>query len=187
MFLLDIICTVKYFKQDIFSANDALKCTICTHLSAMPTLIFLLHLVSVRAASKIRLYLAVGLCILHIPSLLKWNSIFSFSFCCWFFFLVMRLTFRLAFRLDQLAVWGRPIPSAWLLVLLGLPTPSSYITVDSLGRTWVTFRLAFRLSAGWWAYSVVLLSRPSADFFEGLWWPIPAQWKVKGFSWRYYS
>ena len=43
---------------------------------------------------------------------------------------------------------GGPIPSTWLLVLLGLPTPSSYITVDSLGRTWVTFRLAFRLSAG---------------------------------------
>ena len=56
----------------------------------------------------------------------------------------MKLTFRLAFRLDQLAVWVAPIPSAWLLVLLDLPSPSSYISADSLGRTWVTFRLAFR-------------------------------------------
>ena len=40
-------------------------------------------------------------------------------------FLAMRPAFRLAFRLDQLAVWGRPNPSAWLLVLLGLPTRSS--------------------------------------------------------------
>ena len=68
----------------------------------------------------------------------------------------MRPAFRLAFLLDQLAVWGRPNPSAWLLVLLGLPTRSSTSPL-SLGRTWVPFRLAFRLSAGLWAYSVVLL------------------------------
>ena len=49
-----------------------------------------------------------------------------FFFC--FFFLVMRLIFRLAFRLDQLAVWVDPIPSTWLLVLLGHPTLSSHIT-----------------------------------------------------------
>ena len=55
MFLLYILCTVKYFKQHIFASNDALKCTICTHLSAMPTLNFLLHLVSVTATSNIRL------------------------------------------------------------------------------------------------------------------------------------
>ena len=75
--------------------------------------------------------------------------------------------------------------------LAARPTRSSYsvfhITVDSLGRTWVPFRLAFRLSAGWWAYSAILLSRPSADFSEGFSWQIPAQWKDKGFSRRYYT
>ena len=79
--------------------------------------------------------------------------------------------------------WTNPIR------LAARPTRSSYsvfhITVDSLGRTWVPFRLAFRLSAGWRAYSAILLSRPSADFSEGFWWPIPAEWKDKGFSWRY--
>ena len=52
--------------------------------------------------------------------------------------------------------------------LAARPTRSSYsvfhITVDSLGRTWVPFRLVFRQSAGWWAYSAILLSRPSAYF-----------------------
>ena len=71
-------------------------------------------------------------------------------------FLAMRPAFRLAFRLDQLLVLRRPNPSAWLLVLLGLPTRSSTSPL-SLGRTWVPFRLAFRLSDGLWAYSVVLL------------------------------
>ena len=67
-------------------------------------------------------------------------------FCCCFF-LVMRFTFRLAFRLEQLAVWGRPIPSSWVLVLQGLPTRFSFMAVDYLGGTWATFQLAFRLSA----------------------------------------
>ena len=81
---------------------------------------------------------------------------------------------------------GGPIPSAWLLVLLGLPTPSSTSPL-SLGRTWASFRLAFRLSAGWWAYSAHPTQSPKCRFFQGFWWPTPAQWKVKGFSWRYYT
>ena len=92
----------------------------------------------------------------------------------WFFFflsfvdssfLAMRPAFRLAFRLDQLAVWGRPNPSAWLLVLLGLPTRSSTspLSLESdLGSlpagfpaiSWLmgllgrSYWMAFRLSAG---------------------------------------
>ena len=63
-------------------------------------------------------------------------------------FLAMRPALWLAFRLDQLAVWVRPNPSAWLLVLLGLPTRSSTSPL-SLGGTWVPFRLAQLTDVGW--------------------------------------
>ena len=57
------------------------------------------------------------------------------------------VNFSAGFQARLVGSLGRGIPSAWLLVLLGLPTPPSTAPV-SFGRTWATFRLAFRLSSG---------------------------------------
>ena len=57
------------------------------------------------------------------------------------------VNFSVGFPARPVGSLGQQIPSAWLLVLLGPPTRSS-ISPLSLGRTWATFRLAFRLSAG---------------------------------------
>ena len=114
---------------------------------------------------------------------------FSFSFFfpfCWFFVLVMRLTFRLAFRLDQLAVWGALIP----IRLAARPTRSSYSVFNM--TSFFGSDLGY-LPAGFPAISWLMgllghpTQSPKCRFFQGFWWPTPAQWKVKGFSWRYYT
>ena len=74
----------------------------------------------------------------------------TFVLFCFCLLLILRfgdeVNFSAGFPARPVGSLGRGIPSAWLLVLLGPPTRSSSSPL-SLGRTWATFRLAFRLSA----------------------------------------
>ena len=109
---------------------------------------------------------------------------------CWFFVFGDEAGFSVGFPARPVGSLGETKP----IRLAARPTRSSY-SVFLLGRP---HRLFLWVGPGFpsgWLSGYQLADGPTRSSYSvaqvpislGIWWPNPAQWKVKGFSWRYYT